>query len=196
MSLLSVVAISGLTAILPALVFLTGIMVRAGSSQPMPVVGAQATPAPYSEPPTQAKPTVDPPTPAPAPFATDDRGFVNSAARCDTPQGAVAIGRTQQSLLVICAVQNGGYEYRAVRLSDGAPLTAPAQASGGGFVVQNDGVTYAVSQKDLVITSDDTVIRREPMISYQQPRFPAEAGAAVPGPKATAPSTTASQPPG
>ncbi len=38
----------------------------------------------------------------PGVLQTDDRGFIDKAARCDAPRSAVAIGRTEQSLVAIC----------------------------------------------------------------------------------------------
>jgi hypothetical protein len=121
------------------------------------------------------------PTTAATPFPTDDRGFVNTAARCDGTQTAIAIGRTDRSLVVICTdpagtLGSGALTYRGVRISDGAALTLPATTAGDGqFVARGDHVTYLVSAKDLLVTSDDTVLRREPMVTYQQPRYSAEA---------------------
>jgi len=116
-----------------------------------------------------------------SPFPTDDLGFVNSAARCDGTQTAMAIGRTQRSLVVICVNQHGNYEYRGVRISDQTPLTVPAETtSRGAFVAENEGVTYTVSSTQLLVTSGNTVINREPMIEYQQPHSSATATGAAP----------------
>jgi hypothetical protein len=49
---------------------------------------------------------------APDPFTVDDMGFVNSGARCDGTQTAVAVGRTVGSLVVICGDRNGRSEAR------------------------------------------------------------------------------------
>jgi hypothetical protein len=117
------------------------------------------------------------PTTSATPFPTDDRGFVDSAARCDGAQSVVAIGRTDRSLVVICADATGDYQYRGIRIGDGAALTLPVTTTGDGqFVARGDRVTYVVSAKELRVTSDDTVLRQEAMVAYQQPRFPAEAG--------------------
>lgn len=63
-------------------------------------------------------------------FGVPGKSFIdNSAARCDGTQTALAVGRTQRSLVVICADQNGRYEYRGVRISDGALLKAPAETA-------------------------------------------------------------------
>jgi hypothetical protein len=55
---------------------------------------------------------LSPPVAGPAaPLAVDDRGFVNSDARCDGTQTAVAIGRTPGSLVAICGDPDGRYGY-------------------------------------------------------------------------------------
>lgn len=108
------------------------------------------------------------------PIGTDDRGFIDTEARCEQSTVAVAFGRTQRSLVAIC-VQDGAYEYRGVRLRDDALLTADALAIGDGrFTAENDGVTYTFSAKELVITQGDRVVRNEPMVAYVEPRLAAE----------------------
>jgi hypothetical protein len=141
----------------------------------------QSVPAPSAQPPVSATVPPSPPTagdnlvsaPAPAPtepFAVDDRGFVNSSARCEGPQTAVAIGRTQGSLVVICA-QNGEYGYLGVRLSDDALLrTAARTTPTHEFVAENANVTYSVSSAELRVTVGRTVIKQEPMIEFREPR--------------------------
>jgi hypothetical protein len=119
---------------------------------------------PASEAPAEA------PNPAsPVPFPSDDRGFIDSSARCPASQPAYAIGRTPGSLLVICGEQAGRYEYLGVRLSDAAVLRTKAQtASTRSFLAQKAGVLYAVSPAELKVTSGGTVIKQEPMISYRE----------------------------
>jgi hypothetical protein len=108
----------------------------------------------------------------PAAFAIDDRGFIDTAARCEEPSIAVAFGRTQQALVAICRNGPGVYEYRGVRLSDDALLTLAAGTNADGqFVAANDGVTYTFSAKELVVTSHEEVIHREPMVAYVEPRL-------------------------
>ena len=71
--------------------------------------------------------------------------------------------------MVICADHGGTYQYRGVRCSDGAVLTAAAQTGPArGFLARNDGVTYAVSPTELVVRADGTVIKHEPMIDYRE----------------------------
>jgi hypothetical protein len=108
----------------------------------------------------------------PESFATDDRGFINTAARCEKPKFAVAVGRTQRSLVAICVDGRGHYEYHGVRLSDDSVLNVPARAMADGkFIVQNAGFIYTFSPKELVIAQGARVIRKEPMVAYVEPRL-------------------------
>jgi hypothetical protein len=109
----------------------------------------------------------------PQSLATDDRGFVNTAARCNKPQFAVAVGRTQQSLVAICVDGRGHYTYHGVRLKDNSALDVPAKATADGkFIVENAGFIYTFSAKELVIASGPRVLRKEPMVAYIEPRLP------------------------
>ncbi|WP_102142219.1 hypothetical protein [Mycobacterium hubeiense] len=103
--------------------------------------------------------------------ATDDRGYVDSSARCaDT---AVAYGHTAGSRVAICEGPDDTLEYRGVRLRDGAKLVVPAKRSDdGAFVVENAGITYLVTAKSLVIAEGERVIREEPMVDFHQPGAP------------------------
>jgi hypothetical protein len=115
---------------------------------------------------------------------TDDHGFVDSTARCTTPDVAVAFGSTQTSRVAICKSPNGRYEYRGVRVRDGAKLIVPASRSNNGaFIAESDGVTYTVTPKYLLVSDGDEVISREPMVEFHEP-------GAVTAPT-SAPSTTA-----
>jgi len=163
-------------AVLAALTVTAAIMGKSFTDKLAPA-HAQPSAAPSAS--AAGQPT-QPAQPA-SPFPTDDLGFVNSAARCDGTQTAMAIGRTQRSLVVICVNQHGNYEYRGVRISDQTPLTVPAETtSGGAFVAENEGVTYTVSSTQLLVTSGNTVINREPMIEYQQPHSSATPTSAAP----------------
>ncbi len=102
--------------------------------------------------------------------ATDDRGFVDSTARCAAPDSAAAFGRTGSSRVAICVDPDGKYEYRGVRVRDGAKLITSAEPSGdGGFVAENDGVTYTVTASSLVVAVGERVIRDEPMVDFHEP---------------------------
>jgi len=124
------------------------------------------------EPPTVA--ASEPPSPLtpPAPlFATDDKGFVDTGARCDRSQSVVALGRTAGSFVVICGDTDGRYEYRGVRLSDAAALkTAAENTPPHGFVARKSGVSYAVSPTELLVTAGDAVVKQEPMLEFRGSR--------------------------
>ena len=140
--------------------------------------------------------------------STDSLGFVDSSARCATPNAAVAFGSTANSRVAICKSPAGLYGYHGVRISDGAKLIASATASAdGSFVAKQDGVTYTVTSSALVVSDASGVIRREPMVSFhgpkttqapagaaQTPAAKPQAPAATPAPT-TAPSSTAPLPP-
>jgi hypothetical protein len=105
--------------------------------------------------------------------ATDSQGFVDSAARCTTPDTAAAFGSTATSRVAICQTPGGQYEYRGVRVRDGAKLIVPASRSDdGGFVAENDGITYTVTANSLVVSVGKQVIREEPMVDYHGPGTP------------------------
>lgn len=136
------------------------------ATNPYPAAGPRfvaARSAPAQAPSSPA--AVAPMTPQPA---TDDRGFVNSFARCDGPQSLVALGRTENSAVAICAAADGQYVYKGVRPSRGTTLRVDGVAfTADGFEARNDGIVYIVSAHELVITSGNTVLTREPMVTYQ-----------------------------
>ena len=111
---------------------------------------------------------------------TDDQGYVDSTARCSSPATAVLFGSTDSSRVAICKTSGGQYEYRGVRVRDGARLIVPASQSGDGFVADNDGVTYLLTAKSLVINLGDKVIREEPMVDFHRPGTPAAPAAPPP----------------
>jgi hypothetical protein len=98
--------------------------------------------------------------------ATDDQGFLDSTARCTTPDVAVAFGSTESSRVAICKTPGGQYEYHGVRMRDGAKLVVPASPSDGGFVAENDGIVYAVTARSLVISTGRQILRDEPMTYF------------------------------
>jgi hypothetical protein len=104
--------------------------------------------------------------------AADGQGYVDSAARCAPPNTAVLFGSTNASRVAICKTPDGQYEYRGVRVRDGAKLVAPASQSGDGFVVDNDRITYLVTAKSLVISLGHKVIRDESMVDFHRPGMP------------------------
>jgi hypothetical protein len=122
---------------------------------------------------------------------TDGQGYVDSTARCTTPGTAVLFGGTETSRVAICKTSGGQYEYRGVRTSDGAKLVVPATQSGDGFIAENDGVTYMVTAKSLVVSVGNKVIREEPMVDFHRPGTPEAPGAPPPAaPTQTTPTQT------
>src|SRR5262245_40917216 len=111
----------------------------------------------------------------PGPLQMDDRGFIDTVARCDTSKSTVAVGRTQQSLVAICVDPRGDYQYRGVRLEDGSELNVSgAVMQDGKYVAHNADVTYLFSAKELMILEGwGWVLRKEPMVAFVEPRPPA-----------------------
>jgi hypothetical protein len=102
---------------------------------------------------------------------TDALGFVNSPVRCGPSQTAVVVGRTNLSMIAICADGYGHYEYRGVRLSDRALQRLPAKKLAGGcFGARTDQVSYTVSERKLLLTSGLRVVRDEAMTAFKDYR--------------------------
>jgi hypothetical protein len=102
----------------------------------------------------------------------DQRGFLNSSARCDADQVLVAYGRTDRALVAVCVARDGELEYRGVRLSDLAYTALPAgRTTDGAIVANDDGVTYAVSSAAFLVSEGDQVLYRDPWLEFHQPRF-------------------------
>lgn len=125
-----------------------------------------------------AAPTASPPS--------DGGGYVDSTARCTKPDTAVVFGSTESSRVAICQTASGGFQYRGVRISDGARLiTAASQTSKDTFVANNDGVTYTVTPTALSVTANGDTFRTETWTDYHGPQAPAS----------TSPSSTSSSTP-
>jgi hypothetical protein len=159
--------LTGLGALLATVVLFAGVVTRP--------IGADA--APTTESPTPTEPATTEPTTAESaapettnPFPTDALGFVDSKARCDETQNAAVFARTQRSLVVICANPNRGFEYRGVRVSDGAALQAAATQTDAGYEASTDGAVYTVTPTELVVTSAGKVIYKDTWIDYLQAR--------------------------
>ena len=102
--------------------------------------------------------------------ATDEQGYVDSTARCTTPNVAVAYGSTATSRVAICKTPGGQYEYRGVRIADGAKLILSATRSDdGSYVATNDGIDYTVTAKTFVVSAGTRVIRDETWVDFHGP---------------------------
>jgi hypothetical protein len=142
-----------------------------------------------------AAPTAVPPS--------DTGGYVNSTARCTAPDTAVLFGSTKTSRVAICKTTSG-YEYRGVRISDGAKLVAAAkQTSSDSYAVENDGVKYTITPTALSVTANGDTFRTETWADYHGPKAaaPSQPSAAAkpstavtPGLKSAAPSAPAAAP--
>ncbi len=167
------IAAAALTLAVIALLALAGLTGKPSTGEAGPHADADR-PAVASEsgvisPPTAAAPRTLPPTKAPPLFASDDKGFIDSSARCQGSSPARAIGRTPGSLVVICGEQSGQYEYLGVRLSDAAILRTKAEFdSARSFLARSAGVVYQVSPQELKVTNGNAVIKQEPMIEYRE----------------------------
>lgn len=102
--------------------------------------------------------------------ATDEQGYVDSTARCATPNVAVAFGSTATSRVAICKTPGGQYEYRGVRISDGARLILSATRSDdGAYAAANDGIDYTVTAKTFLVSAGTRVIRDETWVDFHGP---------------------------
>ena len=111
----------------------------------------------------------------PPSLPTDSQGYLNSPARCGGNQTAVVVGRTPLSLVAICTDGRGHFEYRGIRLSDGAVLTLPAKSLANGcFGARTDAVNYTVSERKLLLTAGLRVLRDETMVEFKDYRIPSE----------------------
>ena len=95
---------------------------------------------------------------------------------------AAVFDSTQSSRVAICRTPAGTFQYRGVRLRDGATLTIPATASAGGFVADNDGISYLVTASSLTVRAGRGLIREEPMLDFHGSVAPPQAAPAAPAP--------------
>src|SRR5689334_4676691 len=103
-------AVGGSAVLLALLIMSVGAVAKWLTHEPASLSTARPSTPAAATPPTTPPPPVVPPPPLPAPvapFAVDDKGFVNSTARCEATQTAVAVGRTPGSLVVICGDSDG-----------------------------------------------------------------------------------------
>lgn len=187
----NVLMLTGLGALLAVVALFAGVMAQTGGDRRLPVAEA----APASPTSTSAATATSTSTSASNSTDTDALGFIGSKARCEAGQSAVAVGRTQRSVVVICADPGGDYEYRGVRVNDGAALTVSAESSGDGvFVARNDGALYTVSPTDLTVTSGGKVIYRDTWAFYEASSLAAESGGAASTSASTSTKPSAAKP--
>lgn len=130
-------------------------------------------------------------SPAGAAPTSDAQGYVDSTARCAGADATVLFGSTDLSRIAICEVSGGGYEYRGVRLRDGAKLIIPATRSDdGAYLAENSGVEYLVTAKSLVVSTGEKVIREEMMVDFHGPDTGTGGSPGASAPKSSAPKST------
>lgn len=122
---------------------------------------------------------------------SDSRGYLESTARCAAPATAVIFGSTDSSRVAICRQSDGTYQYRGVRVRDGARLVLPATATEDGYVAKNDGLSYTVTSDSLVLSSGSTVIRDEQLTDVHEPGRTAQPTVTTTTTTGTASSSTA-----
>lgn len=128
-------------------------------------------------------------TPTAVPPA-DSQGYLDSTARCIKPDTAVVFGTTETSRVAICKTPGGEFEYRGVRVRDGARLIVTAsRTSAGAYVASNDGVTYTVTAKALSVSADGDTVRTESWTDFNNSQSPANS---TPSTATTKPSTSGS----
>lgn len=130
---------------------------------------APTSPLPTTPPPTTVVTVAPPPPLVGSVSGADGQGFrTPAAARCKSTNPAVFIGRTTQSLVVVCQTGVGRYYYQGVRISDGAGISLDDPTpNGSGFVVTNpsDGTRYQISPAALTIVDNNGhILATEPML--------------------------------
>lgn len=135
-----------------------------------------------------AAPTAAPPS--------DGQGYVDSTARCAKPDTAVIFGATDTSRVAICQTSAGDYQYRGVRVTDGAKLVVAAtKTAGNTFVAKNDGATYTVTPQALSVTVGGDTFRTETWTDYHGPQSPGTSGTAKSSTSTSSTSTSSTSTP-
>lgn len=136
-----------------------------GTVAAVPTDAQQPSTSPAPEPRYQPAP---PPTAPTTVSDADSHGFIgNYLARCLDVDPAVAIGRTNNSLLVICQSQGGTLYYKGMGLQNqqGVYIDGVARTSSG-FTVTNNGVQYTITRNELQINQGGSTLADEPMTAY------------------------------
>ncbi|MHA0288629.1 hypothetical protein ACXYX3_19545 [Mycobacterium sp. C3-094] len=131
-------------------------------------LAAPIAPAPAPQPlPSPVAPVAPAAPAAPATMPMDSQGFVDSAARCDSDQRAVAVARTERAAVAVCREGNR-YLYRGVRLRDGASLRLDdVRLIPAGFEARNDTTTYRLTDTELVVIEGEALQSRDRVVEYR-----------------------------
>ena len=99
---------------------------------------------------------------------TSAQGFDGvTGGTCETTDRAVLLGRTPQSLVIVCRSDLGRLYYKGVRLSDMGliEIDDPLQTERG-YIVTNGDVRYVIDIESLTITQNGEELGREPMLEF------------------------------
>ncbi|OFJ51653.1 hypothetical protein [Mycolicibacterium grossiae] len=98
---------------------------------------------------------------------SDAQGYVDSTARCASPNTPALFGTTDTSRIAICQSSEGEYQYRGVRVRDGARLILSATRNAdGAYLAENGPISYLVTAKSLVVSEDEKVVREEKWVDF------------------------------
>lgn len=123
----------------------------------------------------------------------DSQGYLDSTARCTAPDTAVLFGSTDTARVAICKTSGGKYQYRGVRVRDGAKLVLSAASNGdGSYAAENDGMTYTVSPSSLVISSGRSTVRTESWVDFHGPQSTGSSATSTTASTSTSASATTS----
>jgi len=130
--------------------------------------------------------------PAIAAPASDGQGYLDSTARCPSSSTAVFFGSTANSRVAICKSSDGSFQYRGVRVSDGAKLIIAAKPSGNGYTAVNNGISYSLDSSFLTVASGGQTVRNEAWVDYHGSTSPRGSAGSSASSATTSSSTTAS----
>jgi hypothetical protein len=109
------------------------------------------------------------PSAAAYPPDADSHGFVGyPGGRCTGPDNALAIGRTAQSLAVICQDSTGAMYYVGYGLGNGLPIRVDRvlRYFSAGYTVNNIDAQYTVTPETFEVDGAHALLSREPWLEY------------------------------
>jgi hypothetical protein len=109
------------------------------------------------------------PAAAAFPSDADSHGFVGyPGGRCAGADNALAIGRTAQSLAVICQGSSGAMYYMGYGLENGLPVRVDKvlRYFSAGYTVNNIDAQYTVTPERFEVDGAHSVLSREQWIEY------------------------------
>ena len=120
--------------------------------------------------------------------AFDSQGYLDSTARC--ANAAALFGSTDSSRVAICSTSSG-YQYRGVRVRDGAKLILSASSTGdGSYTAVNDGITYTAGPSGLTISLGGKTLRSESWVDFHGPSSKSPASSSTTTATSSAPTST------